>query len=275
MKKLMLVIIICIVSQVNLSAAKIDTVSTYSDAMKKEIKAIVITPDSYNAEKQLPVLYLLHGWSDNYSSWIKKAKGIEKLADLYSIIIVCPDGGYDSWYFDSEQGNICKYETYISKELVEYVDSNYKTISNRNGRAITGLSMGGHGALYISFKHQDVFGAAGSMSGGVDFRPFPNNWGIKDHIGSMSENKDIWDENSVINMVYLLNGNYLAIIVDCGTDDFFFDVNKALHEKLLYFNIPHDFISRPGKHNWDYWNNAIGYQALFFDKFFRNANRSN
>ena len=269
--KLFILIAFCIVTRVIANAAQVDTVIISSVLMNKEIKTVVVTPDDYKKEKQLPVLYLLHGWSDNYSSWIKKGKGIEKLADLYSVIIVCPDGGYDSWYFDSELDDGYKYETYISKELVEYIDNNYKTISNRNGRAITGLSMGGHGALYIAFRHQDVFGAAGSMSGGVDFRPFPDNWGIKDHIGTMSENKDVWEDKCVINMIHLLNGNHLALIIDCGTDDFFFDVNKALHEKLLYYNIPHDFISRPGRHNWEYWNNAIGYQMLFFEKYFRNA----
>ncbi|WP_242499227.1 alpha/beta hydrolase family protein [Flavobacterium sp. 140616W15] len=81
--------------------------------------------------------------------------------------------------FDSPIDTTFKYETYVIDELVPFIDKNYKTITSREGRAISGLSMGGHGALYLSFKHQEVFGAAGSMSGGVDFRPFPEKWDIK------------------------------------------------------------------------------------------------
>ncbi len=273
MKHLMLVIIICIVSQINVKAAKIDTVSTYSDAMKKEIKAIVITPDSYKDDKSLPVLYLLHGWSGDYAGWVKGNSELGQMVDANKLIIVCPDGGYDSWYFDSPINPAIRYETYVSKELVAFIDMNYKTIGSASGRAITGLSMGGHGALYLAFKHQDVFGAAGSMSGGVDIRPFPDNWGIKKHIGTQAKNNDLWEENTVINLVYLLKGDNLALIFDCGTEDFFYKVNKALHDKLLYNNIPHDFISRPGNHNMEYWNNSIKYQMLYFSDFFKKANK--
>ena len=156
-------------------AAAVDTVATYSASMKKSIKAVVITPDNYAGASALPVVYLLHGFSGNYADWITKAKGFEKAADLYQMIIVCPDGN-NSWYWDSPADAGYKYETYVAKELIDWVDSKYKTIKSANGRAITGLSMGGHGAMYLAIKHQDVFGAAGTMSGGVDIRPFPNNW---------------------------------------------------------------------------------------------------
>ena len=143
--------------------------------MKKTIKAVVITPDNYATAQALPVVYLLHGYSGNYADWITQAKGFEKAVDLYQIIIVCPDGN-NSWYWDSPVDSNYKYETYVSKELVSWIDGKYKTIKDRKGRSITGLSMGGHGALYLALKHQDVFGAAGSMSGGVDIRPCPTKW---------------------------------------------------------------------------------------------------
>jgi S-formylglutathione hydrolase FrmB len=128
--------------------------------------------------------------------------------------------------------------------------------------------MGGHGALYLAIKHQDVFGAAGSMSGGVDLRPFPNNWEISSRLGKLSDAPDAWSKNSVINLTHLLTSKSLALIVDCGTDDFFYKVNQQLHENWMYNNIPHDFISRPGSHNWNYWSNAIRYQLLFMNRFF-------
>ena len=160
------------------------------------------------------------------------------------------------------------YETYIADELVKWVDNNYKTIKSRTGRAITGLSMGGHGGLYLAFKHQDIFGAAGSMSGGVDLRPFPNNWDISKRLGTYSAYPERWEQNSVVNMLHLLTPKSLSLIIDCGTEDFFFKVNENLHQKLLERNIPHDYITRPGAHNWTYWANAVQYQLLYMNKFF-------
>lgn len=252
----------------NSNAAIVDTVVTYSNAMKKNIKAVVITPDNYATANNLPVVYLLHGYSGNYADWITKAKGFESAADLYNMIIVCPDGN-NSWYWDSPSDEKYKYETYVSGELVKWVDSKYKTIKDRSGRGITGLSMGGHGAFYLAFKHQDVFGAAGTMSGGVDIRPFPNNWDMSLRLGKYAEQPERWEKNTVINMLHLLSPNALALMIDCGTEDFFYKVNENLHQQLLYRNIPHDFVSRPGAHNWAYWTNAVKYQLLFMNNFFQ------
>ncbi|RZM19692.1 MAG: esterase family protein [Pedobacter sp.] len=249
-------------------ASKIDTVATTSPSMNKTIKAVVITPDSYADGKELPVLYLLHGYGGNYSDWAKKVAGLGKAADTYQMIVVCPDGNIGSWYFDSPADPSFRYETYVADELVNWVDNHYKTIKNRSGRAITGLSMGGHGALYLAFRHQNVFGAAGSMSGGVDIRPFPNNWDMSKRLGAYSQFPERWEQNTVINLLHLLTPGALSLIIDCGTEDFFFRVNNNLHEKLLERNIAHDYITRPGAHNWTYWNNAVIYQMLFMRAYF-------
>lgn len=252
----------------NTFAAKVDTVETFSPSMNKKIKAVIITPNSYSSGKEFPVVYLLHGAGGDYSSWLKVTSKLTDYADQYNLIIACPDGSKTSWYFDSPVDKTYRYETYVSGELVKWVDNNYKTIKDRSGRAITGLSMGGHGGLYLSFRHQDVFGAAGSMSGGVDFRPFPNNWDIAKRLGSYAANQQNWEQNTVINLVHLLTPKSLALIIDCGTEDFFFRVNENLHEKLLERNIPHDYITRPGAHNGDYWANAVNYQLLYMSKYF-------
>ena len=128
--------------------------------------------------------------------------------------------------------------------------------------------MGGHGGLYLGFRHQDLWGAVGSTSGGVDIRPFPLNWDIAKRLGPYAENKEVWEENTVINLVHLLDGKTLDIIIDCGRHDFFYDANVRLHNKLEERNIPHDFISRPGVHNGAYWHNAIAYQLLYFNSKF-------
>jgi S-formylglutathione hydrolase FrmB len=246
-------------------AAQVDTVSVPSRAMNKSIKTVVITPDGYGAKgAAYPVVYLLHGYSGNYADWVKNASSTVRQADLYRIIIVCPDGGFSSWYFDSPVDKTFQYETHVAGEVVEWVDKNYNTIRDRSGRAITGLSMGGHGALYLALKHQDVFGAAGSTSGGVDLRPFPKNWDIAKRIGTYATQPRRWEEMSVINMLHLLEPGSLHLIVDCGTGDFFYPVNKNLHQTLLDRNIPHEYVERPGAHNWEYWNNSVQYQMLFF-----------
>ena len=272
-KKLSVITLLLLLIFINkIKAAKVDTVETFSPSMQKKIKAVVITPDNYQQGTVFPVVYLLHGHGGRYSDWIKNAPQIKVCSDLYHEIIVCADGNVSSWYFDSPVDPAWKYETYISKELVQFIDKNYKTIKNRTGRAISGLSMGGHGAFYLAFKHQDIYGAAGSMSGGVDFRPFPNNWEISKRLGTYAESPDNWEKNTVANMLYLLTPNSLSLIFDCGTEDFFFKVNQSLHEKLLERNIPHDFIARPGNHSWGYWSNSINYQLLYMNLYFKKNN---
>jgi S-formylglutathione hydrolase FrmB len=255
------------------TASQIDTVLIESKSMHKSVSNLVITPDSYHSKKDdFPVLYLLHGVDGDYLDWINRVPEIREYADMYNLIIVCPDGGSSSWYFNSTIDKKSQYETYIAKELVVFIDKNYNTVQDRKGRAITGLSMGGHGAFYLAFKHQDIWGAAGSMSGGLDFRAFPKNYNISKRLGAFEKNKEIWERNTVINMICRLKGDYLKLIFDCGIDDFFYDANIRMHKKLTDKNIPHDYIERPGNHDWEYWANSIKYQLVYFDTFFKSNN---
>jgi S-formylglutathione hydrolase FrmB len=266
------IVILLVFSLVSLytQAAKVDTVVIYSAAMHKPIKCVVIVPDSYKGKKNhYPVVYLLHGHSDDYSGWVTKVPEIKKYADAYQLIIVNPDGGFNSWYFDSPLEAASQYETHISKEVVNFVDTHYRTLADREHRAITGLSMGGHGAFYLALKHPDVFGAIGSMSGAMDLRPFPEKWQIKEKIGDSKSQTDEWNNRSVTTLIEKCPKDKFAIIFDCGVNDFFFTVNQQLHEKMLQLGIPHDYIVRPGKHEWPYWSNAIEYQLLFFRKYFK------
>jgi S-formylglutathione hydrolase FrmB len=128
--------------------------------------------------------------------------------------------------------------------------------------------MGGHGGLYLAMKHKNLFGAAGSTSGGVDIRPFPNNWDLSKRLGDTINFKKNWEENTVINLADSLKNNELHIIFDCGLEDFFLQVNRNLHNKLVIMKIDHDYIERPGGHNKVYWKNSIDYQLIFFSKFF-------
>ncbi len=250
-------------------AGTADTVLIRSAAMNKDIKCVVIKPDDYGKSNiRYPVVYLLHGYSGNYAQWITIAPQLKKVVDDMHLLIVCPDGGYSSWYFDSPIDSSIRYETFITKEVIAYMDAGYRTLPEKKGRAIAGLSMGGHGALYLSSLHPDLYGAAGSMSGGVDIRPFPDKWEIGKVLGDITKFALYWDDHSAISTMEKLKNNELRIIIDCGVDDFFMEVNRNLHRKLLQRRIDHDFIERPGEHNSAYWNNAVDYQMIFFSKYF-------
>lgn len=249
-------------------SAQTDTVSIPSPSMHHTLKAIVIRPDTYTQKEEFPVVYLLHGHGGWYANWILRVPELETLSDRYQLMIVCPDGGYNSWYLDSPVDSSVRFETYVAKEIPAWIDARYKTIKNRNGRAVTGLSMGGHGGLFLGLRHADTFGACGSMSGGVDLRPFKKNWQIAQKIGDTLQYAGNWEKFSVINLVENYPKDSVRIIIDCGTEDFFYAVNLSLHRKMLELKIPHDYIERPGKHDWPYWRNAIEYQLLYFHRYF-------
>ncbi|AYD49339.1 alpha/beta hydrolase [Arachidicoccus soli] len=255
-------------------AATVDTISVYSQAMSRNVKSVIVLPQGYSNDTKYPVVYLLHGFSGNYSDWITKVPAIKDYADQYHFIIVCPDGGFAGWYFDSPIEKNNQYETYITKELLHWVDKHYSTINNRKGRAILGLSMGGHGALFLAFKHQDLYGATGSMSGAVDITGLANSFGIAELLGPYSKFPQRWKEHSVIGLTNLLVNDSLKIIIDCGASDFLYQENLALHKKLLYDKIDHDFLTRPGSHTWEYWAGSVQYELLFIHNYFISKNDS-
>lgn len=251
-----------------------DTIEVMSASMGRNIKNVVIVPERYFdkdlQEQSYPVLYLLHGAYGCYNDWSRKAN-LDSLSNEYNFIIVCPDG-QDSWYVDSPIDPAMQFETYVSKELVAYIDSHYRTIDNRYMRAITGLSMGGHGSLMLAWKHPDVFWSCGSMSGCTDITKFPDNWHIKDRLGEYANNKQVWRNHSVYNLVDQLKASPLKpaqnIIIDDGLKDIFYNNNVAIHDLLVEKEIDHDFIVRPGAHTWTYWVNALDYHFVFFSKAF-------
>lgn len=271
MKKTGLFLLVFFIAAVA-EAAVVDTVKVYSCSMHKDIKALVIRPAAYDrdTQKRFPVVYLLHGYSGNYASWLKDAPQLPAKADELNMVLVCPDGGYNSWYFDSPVDSTVRYETFVASELMAYIDGNYRTVADRQCRAIAGLSMGGHGAFYLGMRHKDLFGAAGSMAGGVDIRPFPRNWDMVRVLGDTLLHKDNWERNTVINIASGLKNGELKLVMDCGVGDFFLQVNRDLHRKLLEMKIDHAYTERPGAHNRDFWGNSVDYQLLFFKKYFQN-----
>ncbi len=249
--------------------AIVDTIEVMSVKMGRTIKNTVVLPAQYTEKKNpiriFPVVYLLHGAQGSYRDWPKKAD-LRSLASQYGVIIVCPDG-QDSWYFDSPIDPKFQFETYVVYELRNYIETHYRTLNHSKYRAITGLSMGGHGALWLAWRHPDVYGSCGSMEGGVDIYNFPNRWKVNERLGEFESNKEVWREHSVMSLVPTLEPGQ-NIVIDAGKNDIFIEANNALHEALDKQGIPHDYTVRPGKHSWSFWVNALDYQMLFFFKAF-------
>ena len=258
-------------------AAKVDTLQIASTAMGKTYKAAVVLPNSYAKSKTaFPVMYLLHGAYGHFSDWLKNTpnkKLVHNLADQYNMIIVMPEGETFSFYIDSPVNKESQFETFITQEVIQKVDKTYKTIANKNGRVITGLSMGGHGALYLSARHPELFCAAGSMSGAVDMSTMLNRDSsaqvvklMQPVFGDKSGNTELYEQNSVLRMADKLKSNKLPLVIDCGVDDFLIEPNRELHRRLVYNKVDHDYTERPGAHTWDYWENSLPYHVLFFNK---------
>ncbi|MEM1214148.1 MAG: alpha/beta hydrolase family protein [Bacteroidota bacterium] len=241
-----------------------------SRAMNKIFNAVVLLPDSYfldSVQQFYPVVYLLHGYSGRYDDWYERVDDLPTLLNEQQLIVVTPDGATNSWYLDSPQDSSSRFFTYISQEVPSYIDAHFRTYQDARFRGITGLSMGGHGALSIALQHPEWFGVAGSMSGVVDLRPYPNNWEIRNHLGTYAEDSTSWAKHSVVEMVD--QPNLPQLIIDCGTEDFLIDENRDLHQRLIDRKIPHTYIERPGSHDWLYWGEAIEYQLQFFGDRFR------
>lgn len=257
-----------VVAAMAMQAAKVDTVALATKLVPDSpMKFVVVTPDAPG--QKCPVVYILNGYGGDYKSWIEiTAPWLPEMADKYGMVLVMPDGR-DSWYWDSPACPEMKMESFFIDELVPYVDANYPVKAEASQRAITGLSMGGQGAMWLAMRHPDVFGQAASMSGGLDIRPFPKSWKMAKWLGPKDENPQAWEDHAIINLVPSLEPGALRIAFDCGNADFFAEVNRNLHQALLDAGIPHDYTERPGAHSHDYWRNSILYHLLFFNEGFK------
>ncbi|MBT3216463.1 MAG: esterase family protein [Candidatus Marinimicrobia bacterium] len=245
-----------------------NTVSIYSESMDKDLPCLIILPDEYkDSALRFPVVFLLHGYSGNYNNWSEHTD-LGNYADRHKMILICPEGGYNSWYLDSPMDANSQYRTFVGKELVQYIDLNYRTIPRREHRAITGLSMGGHGALYLALEFSNNFGSAGSMSGVVDLKFTTKKNELGEKIGSFDNFPDRWVQYSINSNVIKFKETKTQLIIDCGVDDAFIESNRLLHKQLLKLNIPHNYSEKPGGHSWDYWVNILDDHLIFFNQVF-------
>jgi S-formylglutathione hydrolase FrmB len=273
----------CLLFSFGLKAASVDTIAIESKAMNKLLKTAVIVPDRYKKSKQnFPVLYLLHGGQGSFRDWLTLPPDkllLHKMADFYNLIIVTPEGGGTSYYFDSPLDKSSQYETFSATEVTEAVDKAYRTIREKKGRAIAGLSMGGHGAMYIAARHPELYCAAGSMSGVMNINTAT--WKVPEAfaksraenfarlLGPPKDSANPYTDYTIVGMTDKLKANDVRLILDCGVDDFLIETARDLHRRLVANGTPHDYTERPGKHDWPYWQNALAYQLLFFQKVFQ------
>ena len=262
---------------------RVDTIAVYSPSMKKTLKAAISFPSGYeNGEGRYPVVYLLHGGSGAFSDWHQKVteKGIvNQMAEEHKVLIVTPGVGPASYYYDSPLLDTVRYETYMIQELIPFIDKNYRTLAQKESRAITGLSMGGHGAITLAAKHPTLFIAAGSMSGvmnidtdlwkvGEEFRSLRKKGQIE-MLGPINYQGPLFNPYTAVGLVDQLKNQKVSLIIDCGVDDFLIETNRQMHSLLMEKKVAHEYIERPGAHTWNYWTEALPVQFFFLSKYLK------
>ena len=240
-----------------------------SKLMARKMPYHVLLPFEYDQNKaeRFPVIYLLHGLWGNYKNWVEKTALLEYAA-RHKIIIVNPEGG-NGWYVDNANQPNDKYESYVVAELIPEIDKKFRTIAERKGRAVAGLSMGGYGAIKFGVKYPEKFIFAASMSGAVNAASWKN---IEENAASLrkslaevfvSADNPTHRENDLFKIFSELppekGGALPFFYLDCGTEDSlnFLQFNRQLADIMLQRKIPHEFRELPGKHDWAFWNQQI------------------
>lgn len=253
-----------------------ESLSIESSVLNKNVNYNIYLPKGYEeSNRSYPVLYLLHGYTDNEIGWTQFGE-VQQIADEASenlsvtdMIIVMPDAGV-SWYINNHDGSV-NYEDFFTQELIPYVDETYRTRATKEFRAVAGLSMGGYGTLIMATKHSELFTAAAPLSAAVfldeEISGMPQeNWdnalGTPFGEGLEGEDRltDHYYNNSIIEIME--NGDQEALksvdyYIDCGDDDFLIRGNLALYDMMVQNEISAEFRVRDGAHTWDYWRSAL------------------
>lgn len=287
MKKLLNVLLSMFITVTGFSQTGkvIESLKFESKLVSYPVEYSVYLPADYEiSNRSYPVLYLLHGYSDDETGWIQFGeansiadKGIAN-GDFTSCIIIMPDGKV-SWYVNSFDGKD-PWEDMFIKEFIPFIEKQYRIRTQKEFRAIAGLSMGGNGALLLAMRNTDLFSSCVAMSAGTFTdeeiladdtydRYFGNIYGPK----NKNAVSDHWKANSPLYLLESVDNEKLKSIrfyIDCGDDDFLYKGNSALHEKMRDLGIPHEYRVRQGGHEWSYWRTGL-FDGLKFisEKFHR------
>lgn len=232
----------------------------HSASLDRDMHYRVLFPLSYENGGRFPVLYLLHGIYGDYKNW-DTMTGLENYTKNFHAIIVMPDAD-NSWYTNSATVAADKFEDYISKDLIAEIDNKYRTIHDGHQRAISGLSMGGYGAVKLGVKYPELFAFAGSLSGAFNapvnldvLRPDFRTKLLEVFGGEGSPTRR---QNDVFLLLNAPHQNpYPYFYLACGSADFFLETNHALTQQLSSRNLAYEYHETAGGHTWEYWDQAL------------------
>jgi enterochelin esterase-like enzyme len=259
-----------------------------STVLNRAVKyAVYLPPDYENSERAYPVVYLLHGYTDDHTGWLQFGE-INRYADqaiaagiIPPMIIVMPNAD-SSWYINSYDGKE-KYEDFFIKEFMPAIEKTYRIKAQKKYRGVAGLSMGGYGTLIYSLKYPELFAAAAPLSAAVldddamVASPENNYENVFGQLyGRGLKGKDrlnkAWYDNAVLKIVESKSADDLKKVrywIDCGDDDFLTRGNCLLHILLTEKKVPHEYRVRDGAHNWTYWRTGITDALQFIGDSFR------
>lgn len=231
--------------------------------------AVYLPPDYNSSERSYPVLYLLHGATDNHTGWVQFGE-IKHIADKAikngsstAMIVIMPDADTKQMGYTNTP-NGWRYEDFFFEELMPFVEEKFRIKKEKRYRAIAGLSMGGGGSFFYALHRPDLFSSACPLSAstGPLTREQVDNQMRRRGMGEASEEeKDAWfNRYSVVEMVKTMPVDELKSVrwfIDCGDDDFLYEGNSLVHIHMKKRNIPHEYRVRDGAHNWTYWRESL------------------
>lgn len=240
-----------------------------SDNLKCNDSILIFTPQNLidtnciNNKKfngEIPSLFLLHGWSGSYKDW-SNHYNLQQISNETGFRIICPDGFYDSWYVNNVDSSQMQWRKFFDEELYPQLGKKYEL--KRATTFITGLSMGGHGAINIFIDDTSRFRTAGSMSGVLDFPSTTLKKSVANKFGGIFEN---CEQESATNRVEKIKGLKTPLIITCGYNDYYASNAEKFCSKCKELEIPFVQIMSPATHSWKYWGFALDEHIKFFTK---------
>jgi S-formylglutathione hydrolase FrmB len=231
------------------------SINYFSHALEKGSSFNVIFPDSPDAARPWSVYYLLHGLSDDHTTWMRRSC-IERYTLGYPLMVVMPDGGR-GWYTNAVQGEA--YEDDLIEEVMGLVDRTFPVKAERAGRAIGGLSMGGFGAVKLGLKYPDRFASVNTHSGvlGLLRSPAESKVIAPEFTRIFGESPTDGPEDPYRLAARANRKKLPALRIDCGAEDPFLEQNRAFRDHLESLDIPHEYHEHPGTHCWHYWDQRV------------------
>ncbi|MFO7956635.1 MAG: alpha/beta hydrolase family protein [Candidatus Brocadiia bacterium] len=224
------------------------------DSIAKQTNMTVILPQDAELDGPFPVMYLLHGLSDDDSIWTRRTS-VERYVAGMPLIVVMPDSAR-GFYTDAAEGPA--YESHIIKDVMGFVDRFFPTIPQRNGRVIEGLSMGGYGAMKLALKYPNLFCSVVAHSSAMDIAQLLQTEERQAELGRIFGSDPAEGDNDVFVLAEQIQREDLpAIRFDCGIEDGLLEQNRSFHEHLERLNIEHEYEEFPGTHEWGYWDQRV------------------